>query len=491
MIKRGMKDLRDIEKLINPECPGCQALLKVILEHQQEIIKLKQRVSDLEARLAKNSRNSSKPPSSDGLDKPSLKSLRPKSKRKPGGQKGHTGETLKMKDNPEHTIKYRPSNCERCGHSLDGVSEREVERRQVHDVVVPKIEATEHQVETVGCPYCGYSNAAEFPEDITAPVQYGPHLKSIGVYLLQYQLLPYERTGELIEDLFSVPISTGTLANMVSDCSGRVGDTVEQIHETIKGSGIVHFDESGVSVNGDLQWLHVAGTEKATFYDIHPKRGSEAMDDMNILPGFEGRAIHDFWKPYLGYMCDHGLCNGHLLRELTFIHEQWGQRWAKRLGLLLIEIKDMVDEAKAVSNSLSKDQIESFEERYEKILKAGERVNPPPAKQAGKKKRGRPKKSKARNLLERFQGYPKEILAFMYDFRVPFDNNLAERDIRMIKLKLKISGTFRSAMGGKAFCRIRSYISTARKNSLNVIEAIHNAFTGQPFLILSQESSVK
>jgi len=250
----------------------------------------------------------------------------------------------------------------------------------------------------------------------------------------------------------------------------------------VQSSPVVHFDESGVSVEGKLSWLHSASTNKATYYEIHPKRGSEAMDDIGILPGFGGRAIHDFWKPYLEYDCDHGFCNAHLLRELIFANEELGQKWAKKMIRFLLKVKDAVGEMRATTDCLPNDDIRRLERRYRRILNMGDAETPLLPSTSCKKKRGRPKKEKARNLLERFERYPKEILAFMYDFRVPFDNNLSERDIRMIKLRQKISGTFRSAEWGRAFCQTRSYISTARKNAVNVIEAIKSVFAGQPFV---------
>lgn len=465
----------------DPACPHCQKFIGIIKALQREVDTLRQEVRELKEQISKNSRNSSKPPSSDGLRKPEPKSLRGKSERKPGGQKGHEGETLKMAAHPDEVVVHGASRCERCGCSLDGAA-AEVERRQVFDLPPSRLKVTEHRAETRNCPSCGHVNRASFPQGVSAPVQYGEHIRSIAVYLLEYQLLPYDRTSELMADLFSAPMSTGTLANMVSECDACVEPTVERIKETIRGSAVVNFDESGGSVNGKLNWFHVASTETATHYELHAKRGSEAMDDIGILPGFQGRAIHDFWKPYLGYDCGHGLCNAHLLRELIFVHEEIGQRWAGEMIGHLLAIKGAVDEAKA--NRLSKKYLRRFERRYRRILKMGRVENPVARREPGRRKRGRPKKSKAANLLGRFEGYRNEILAFMYDFRVPFDNNLSERDIRMLKVRMKISGAFRSEEGGKAFCRIRGYISTARKNAVNAIDAIRSAFAGKPFVPL-------
>ena len=449
---------------------------------QKQVAELQKEVQKLKDQLAKNSRNSSKPPSSDGFKKPSPKSLRPRGKRKPGGQKGHPGSTLKMVDKPDHTIIYPVDQCRRCGHRLADEASIDVEKRQVFDIPPIQMEVTEHQAEIKPCSHCGHLNKAAFPEQVKAPVQYGPRLKAIAVYLRQYQLLPYNRTRELFRDLFSTDLSEGTLTNITDTCSELLEHPIDQILKQLEQSSVVNFDETGSSVYGKRQWLHSASTPNLTYYEIHPKRGSHAMDHMGILPNFKGRAIHDFWKPYFKYNCDHGLCNAHHLRELIFLHEQHGQRWAKNMIDCLLDIKKAVGEAKTSTDTLFKEQIHKFETRYQNILDKGYNENPLPKKKSTKKKRGRSKKSKARNLLERLDEHRKEVLAFMYDFKVPFDNNLAERDLRMAKVQQKISGTFRSQDGANAFCRIRSYISTVRKNAVNVIDAIGNAFQGYPFL---------
>lgn len=449
---------------------------------QEKISMLEREVAELREQLSKNSRNSSKPPSSDGYQKPQPKSLRMKSGLLPGGQRGHKGETLKMRDDPDEVIVHGVSQCERCGCSLDEVSATRVEKRQVFDLPLVEIVVIEHRSERKQCPCCGHESTASFPEEVTAPVQYGSSVRSLAVYLQQYQLLPFERTRELFEDVFSVAMSAGTLANIIGDCSERVDEAVTRIKEQIREAAVAHFDESGASVAGKLNWLHAASTERATYYDIHPKRGSVAMDEIGILLGFGGRAIHDFWKPYLGYACEHGLCNAHLLRELVFLHEEQGQQWAKKMIDHLIEIKEAVEKTRQHTDRLSAEALRRFGKRYRRIVGMGRAENPYALDESVKRKRGRPKKSKAQNLLDRLDGYPKEILAFMYDFSVPFDNNLSERDIRMMKLRMKISGTFRSEGGAKAFCRIRSYISTARKNAVNVIAAIRDAFAGQPYI---------
>jgi len=461
---------------------GPDVVVKVLCQLSSQVAELQKEVQKLKDQLAKNSRNSSKPPSSDGFKKPSPKSLRPRGEHKPGGQKGHPGSTLKMVDNPNHSVLYPADQCQRCGHRLADEIPIDVERRQVFDIPPIQMEVTEHQAQIKECSHCGHLNKAAFPKQVKAPVQYGSRLKAIAVYLRQYQLLPYNRSRELFRDLFSIDLSEGTLTNITDTCSELLKHPIDQILKQLEQSSVVNFDETGSSVYGKRQWLHAASTPNLTYYEIHPKRGSHAMDHMGILTNFKGRAIHDFWKPYFKYDCNHGLCNAHHLRELIFLNEQHDQLWAKDMIDCLINIKKAVDKTKGSTDTLFKEQIHKFETRYQNILDKGYNENPLPKKKSTKKKRGRPKKTKARNLLERLDEHRKEVLAFMYDFKVPFDNNLAERDLRMAKVQQKISGTFRSQDGANAFCRIRSYISTTRKNAVNAIEAIVNAFAGTPYV---------
>lgn len=463
---------------------GPEAVVKTLVMFQAEIISLREQVNMLKEQIAKNSRNSSKPPSSDGFNKPAPRSLRKRSKRKPGGQFGHSGQTLKKVEKPDHTIVHPVEQCRNCGHSIADQPPSGCEKRQVFDLPPPpKIEVTEHQAEIKECPRCGHINKAVFPEYVKAPVQYGPRIKALAVYLMDYQLLPYKRTRELFHDIFSQEISESTLVNISHDCFNLLENPTEQIRQQLIISPVVNFDETGSSLNGKGHWLHVAGTPSLTYYQIHEKRGSEAMAHIGILPHFKGRAIHDFWKPYLSYDCRHGFCISHLLRELIFLHEQQHQLWAKKMIDCLLKIKETVDKSPPNTTCFSDTQTLKFEELYSEIIDEGYAENPTPEKKlTSRKKRGRPKKSKAINLLDRFRDYKREILAFMYDFTVPFDNNLAERDLRMMKTQQKISGTFRSTNGADAFCRIRGYISTVRKNAENVIESIHNAFTGRPFI---------
>jgi transposase len=478
---------------------GPEVVVKHLCEVHAQLEAAQERVKALEEQLRKNSRNSSKPPSSDGFKKPAPPSSeqhekkRKGKKRKPGGQKGHKGSGLTPVEKPDHTIVHEAHKCKKCGRSLKKQTPTGYEARQVFDIPPLNIEVTEHQAEIKECPHCGEENKAPFPEDVKGPVQYGPRVKAIAVYLKNYQLLPYKRTRELFKDIFSADIVEGTLVNINKDCSRRLEPTMEEIQEVLKASPVGNFDETGCSVEGKRIWLHVACTPEFTYYEIHDKRGREAMDDIGILPDFKGRAIHDFWQSYLSYDCSHGLCNAHLLRELIFLYEEQDQCWAEKMIDCLLDIKEAVDKAKKRgSSALRNGKVKEFEELYDAAVEAGFAENPMPVDaptgRKGARKRGRPKKTKAQNLLFRFRDHKDEILAFMHDFRVPFDNNLAERDIRMMKVQQKISGTFRSRDGGKDFCRIRSYISTIRKHAMNVIDAIRKVFLGTPFVPSSDTS---
>jgi len=450
------------------------------VESQQKIIEqMERRIQELEAIIKKDSHNSSKPPSSDGYRKRPVKQEK-KSGRKPGGQKGHEGNTLRMVSNPDKVVVHRVGVCGSCGKSLKREKVIEYDRRQVFDIPPIKVEVTEHRAEIKACDRCGEVSAAIFPKGITHKAQYGNRLKAYAVYIKNYGLLSYERAAELFEDLFSVPLSPGTLVNIDRNISERLEGVAERIKQNIIVSSIAHFDETGMRIEGKLHWLHVAGTNELTYYMPHQKRGSVATDQIGILPIYGGKAIHDGWKSYFNYGCKHVLCNAHHIRELTFIYEQYAQKWAKSMIDFLLEVKEKREKTRR--RGFDPETIKEYENRYRRIITAGMRVNPPPVEDTQKKKRGRKKKSKALNLVERLREHEEATLAFMYDFSVPFDNNLAERDIRMMKVQQKISGTFRSFEGALSFCRIRSYISTVKKQGMNVIAAIQDAFAGDTLL---------
>lgn len=483
------------EKILNAYKAGPEAVISLIsyltelienLSRQNEA--LRQQIKQLEAKQHSDSHNSSKPPSSDGLTKRPYPERKPTGK-KPGGQKGHEGRTLEMVKDPTIIRIHEVHTCEVCGKSLKKQAPRDYDRRQVFDIPPIAVEATEHRAEIKDCSRCGHTNVGHFPEEVTQKVQYGDRLKSYGVYFKSYTLIPYERTAELFEDLFGVPLSEGTLVNIVNKCAEKLEGVVQLIKEKLTQAAVAHFDETGISINGKLHWLHEAGTEGLTYYFPHAKRGSEAMDEIGILGAFQGTAVHDHWGAYWKYDCLHALCNAHHLRELAFVWEEYEQDWAEKVIDLLLEAKETVEKAKAQGRKRLKEEvIEGFQQRYMKLIAKGMRANPPPSPDV-ENRRGRQKKSKTRNLVERLNKRSAETLRFVTDFRVPFDNNLGERDIRMMKVQQKISGTFRSIQGAVAFCRIRSYISTVRKQGLNVIDSISSAFEGHTLLLSCLENT--
>lgn len=450
---------------------GLETTVAVLLEKDETIEKLK---AQLTAR-SKNSTNSSKPPSTDLFRKP--RSLRAKSGKRSGGQPGHGGHSLSMVDKPDHLVTHTLKGLCPCGKDLSKGEALPYERRQVHDMAAPRpLEVTEHRAEVKRCA-CGRIHMATFPPEVSAPVQYGSRIRARTLYLNKYQLIPMKRTVEAMWDLFDVRMSQGTVHNIAMMAYARLAETAAAIKAAIAVAPVVHFDETGTYVAGKRWWEHVSSTPKFTFFFCHPNRGKKALEDGGIIAGFAGRAVHDAYQSYFDYDIMHALCNAHHLRDLLFVHTECKQRWAKTMIGLLCGIKRTVDRAKAAGRqSLAPATLKKYRSRYERIIACGYRVNPLAAPPVGKKKRGRRKQSPGRNLLDRLSKHIDEALAFMYDFNVPFDNNLAERDVRMEKTRQKISGCFRSIAGANATCRIRGFISTVRKHGLNLFTQLVNCF---------------
>ncbi len=460
---------------IRKELEQCSDLLRRFLEDmQKENEQLAQENAELRARLGQNPCNSSKPPSTERFNK--TKSLREKTGRKPGGQAGHKGRTLRIEEKPDRVALHKLCACSHCGSSLSGNTESTYKSRQVIDVEIRRV-VTEHRVLSEKCSTCGKESTASFPQGVDHYLQYGPVFQAIMVCLNQGNYLPFDRLAKLSHDVFQIPVSAGSLVRMVHECAKKLAVPVNQIKEQLIKSSVLHCDETGVRVKGKNNWLHTAGNELFTFLETNAKRGYSAMEEIGILPEFHGTAVHDGWKTYYLFAdCGHGLCNAHILRELNGIIENDKQEWAEKAKRLLLEIKQAVEVA---GGELDPETAAIFELRYDQMLVLAEEENPLDMKPSPKT-RGRKKQSKARNLMDRMKCHKGDILKFMYKKEVPFDNNLAERDIRMSKLHQKISGGFRSDEGNKAFDTNRSYISSAQKQGKSVFQSIYDAIIGKP-----------
>ncbi len=420
-----------------------QDFIHLILEENRA---LKDEVRELRLRLAKNSSNSNNPPSTDRFERKSKpKSSREKSGKKAGGQPGHQGKTLKRTDNPDEIQYYDVARCNVCNHDLSEVESTDYLARQEIDIPPMKPKVTEHRMVYKHCLKCKQKNVAQGPKELTNSVQYGQRIQSFAVYLHFSQLIPMNRCQELFADIFSLPISQGTLANMHEQLFKHLEIPEKQIHTSLLQSNSLCFDETSLYVNNKTHWLHVASNQKTTAYLIHEKRGTVAMDAMNILPLYKGAIVHDYWKPYFRYDdVQHALCNAHHLRELRAMHEDYGQSWAQEMALLLSDINQTVIEHKnANKQELTLACLAMFETMYDTIIASVESQIPEIAKQPGK--RGKAKQHPAKNLLDRLTSKKTETLRCMHDFNVPITNNQAERDVRMVKVKPKL----RASLGNR------------------------------------------
>ncbi len=454
----------------------------VVAQQREQIATLLERVQELEARLAKDSHNSGKPPSSDGLAR-KTRSLRRRSGKKAGGQVGHRGETLHLVATPEAdaVVEQWPAICAGCQATLDRDAPVVLrERRQVHELPPLRLVVREYQALHVRCPACLTVSVGTFPADAPSRAQYGPRLRALVVYLVEQQLVPYGRVRELLADLFGAHLSLGTLVAWVQQAAAALAPVEAQIKAALVRAPVLHSDETGVRRAGQLAWAHVASTSRLTHYAVHAKRGSAAMEAIGILPHFRGVSVHDGWAGYRAQTrCRHALCNIHHLRELTYLHEQYEQTWASELKQLLREMKVAVERARSVGlRQLPAATRAAFVTRYRALLAAGHAANPPPARRPHQ--RGRVKQTPAQNLLERLWLGQAQVLAFLDDLTIPFDNNQAERDLRMLKVQQKVSGCFRSDGGAEAFARLRGYLSSLRKQGVALLAALETVITGQP-----------
>jgi transposase len=456
---------------------------------REQVAWLSERISMLEAQLAKDSHNSHLPPSSDRFVR-QPRSLRKRSGKKPGGQAGHSGSTLKLLPAPDQVIVHPVQCCQHCQRDLREVESLAVERRQVLDLPPKRVVVIEHQAQQKWCPTCHEISSAAFPDEVRAPVQYGAAFGAVGVSLVQQQLLPYERACEVLSDLLGPSMSVGTLQGLVERCAQQLVPVEQQIKAALSRAQVLHQDETGLYVAGQRQWMHGCATEQLTHYAVHAKRGKVALDAVGILADFQGVSVHDGWGSSWQYLCQHALCHVHHLRELTFLFEQQLQAWAGELISLLLDSKAAVEQARAEGRSrLHPLEGDDWKAQDVALLEAGYQANPPdPPPETGR--RGRRKQSAARNLLDRLSKHQHAVLLFLDNFAVPFDNSLAERDLRMVKVQQKVSGWFRWEAFAVAFCRIRGYLSTLRKQGLAVLTALEQTLVGHPFFPTYEPSSI-
>jgi transposase len=452
-----------------------------LLTEQQasRIAELEALVADLQERLGRNPRNSSMPPSAEGLSKPPAPSRaeRRAAGRRQGKQPGAPGKHLAQVAHPDEVVSHVPVACESCGADLADAEVVSTERRQVFDLPEIALRVTEHVAERRRCA-CGCETKALFPEAATAPACYGPSVRTLAVYLAMHQHLPFNRMAQLFADVLHQEVSVGALAQMVAEAADATGPFLEQVKVLLHGADAVHFDETGGRVAGRLHWVHSASTAALTLLDCHARRGTPAMDDLGVIGSMTGVAIHDGWKPYRSYDVLHALCNAHHLRELVAIGVVWDQGWANDLAALLVEAKRAIEAARAEGrNRLDDKMLHSIRVRYGMLVAKGFAANPEP--EFGKR-RGYEKK--AHNLLVRLDAQRADVLRFCADFRASFDNNQAERDIRMVKLQQKISGSWRTLDGARDFCAIRSYVSTLRKNQRDILSGLRLLFEGHAWL---------
>jgi transposase len=450
-----------------------ERLRRANAELTAQVASLAARVEELEARLGQNPRNSSRPPSSEGYAKPPARRAGG-GKRRPGKQPGSGGAHLAQVADPDEVVVHVPRACHGCGAGLGDAPVVDVTTRQVFDLPPLRLGVTEHRAQRRRCA-CGTATTAAFPDGVSAPTCYGPGVRALIAYLGVHQHLPTDRLAQLLGDVLGAPLATGTVAAVIAQAAAAVAPAVDAIRARLAAAPVAHFDETGARVAGRLHWLHSASTSELTLVVAHAKRGVEAMDAAGVLPAFAGTAVHDGWAPYRRYDVAHALCNAHHLRELTAVAES-GQDWAGHMIDVLVTAKRHVDAARSAgADRLDPTLLAAIRARYEGHLAQGHAANPPPPGRGAAR-------SKAANLLARLERHRDDVLRFTVDFAVPFDNNQAERDIRMAKLQQKISGCWRTLAGAESFCAVRSYVSTARKHGVGVLDALRAAFTGRPWL---------
>ena len=462
------------------------------------IADLQETINDLKRQLNQNSQNSSKPPSADGYKRPKPKSMREKSGKKPGGQKGHAGAHMTVPHAPDETVLHYPKKCQKCKFLQRCINSENAfecaEKRYEADIEFRTV-VTEHQAMKVckcmrGPQLCGAR--AEFPDGINSRVRYGDNFAVLCSILNTYGAVSHSRIATIIRNIAGVSLSEGTVNSMVARCADKVEDAVDKTKKLLQESAVVHFDETGVRVGGRLHRVHNSSSGRYTYLTVSQKRGEAGIADNGVLPAFGGVAVHDCWASYFNFeIAGHAVCGVHLLREMNCVIENENlQTWAAKFKDFLLKWLKTTKEYLANGiNELPDEKIKSFENEYDEIIKIAETEFPEPKPDASAKKRGRPKKGRVRALIERLIKYKDAVSRFVRDLAVPFDNNQAERDVRNIKTKAKVSGCFRSEDGAKNYLKIMSYIGTAAKNGINAYDALVAAFKGNSDIIFAQQGS--
>ncbi len=465
-----------------PAAPTVEQLLAAVGERDALIGALLQRVGDLEARVKQNSRNSSRPPSSDGYAKAKSPSRAEQKAagRQPGKQRGAPGKHLAQVSNPDEVREHVPTGCCGCGADLGDAPVVGTERRQVFDVPPGRVHVIEHQLQARMCG-CGTVTTAPAPAGASAPATYGPRLRALAVYFLHVQHLPLARTAALLAEVYGMSVSQGFLVAVLADAGAKADPFTKKVRDALVGADVAHFDETGVAVAGSLWWLHSASTDKLTLLGAYARRGTTAMADLGVLPTFAGTAVHDGFFPYRRYDATHALCNAHHLRELVAVTDRDPtQAWATDLIEVLRAGNRAAHQARtAGQHQLPAQDLAQLQVRYAELIDAGWAANPRPPPTG---KRGAPKLGPTGSLLRRLDERRQEVLRFATDLAVPFTNNQAERDLRMAKLQMKISGCWRTTDGAETFAALRSYVSTIRKNGIAVLDALTNLLAGNPWL---------
>jgi len=440
----------------------------------QYLVQITTRLQALEARLAQNSQNSSKPPSSDPTDKkPKTTSQRRRTGRKPGGQPGHPGTTLQKVEKPDYIEHYHPTCCPDCGTDLGQLESEGYTTRQVFEMPEPRVQVTEHRAHQVRCPNCGHEARASFPAGVEQPVQYGPNLLGFGTYLHGRHLLPFARAAQVVQDITGAPFGAGTLHRGLREAYGRLASFEQQLKAALHRADKKHADETSARACVRRYWVHVRCTERLTYLFAHARRGKEALAD---LENYRGLLVSDFFSNYVSLTCPHQFCGEHLCRELQGVFEHSGALWAQALREHLHDCNEACHRARE-RGATKLWNARALAARFDALVEDGLRATPLPSGDGP-----RPRRGKARCLLERLRDYRDECLAFLFDLSIPFTNNEAERDLRMFKVRGKISGGFRSELGLVWFCRLRSYLQSCRKQGMDLLCCLRSVFAGAPLL---------